>query len=161
MRISRFEDIPGGYNITEKMTAALTVLGTVQEIKINTSSVTDGGYRVKNFHFSMASGFANSEIDGVVDGDTLRLKTGPGQSGSEVIKLKETPFLSSGADLYIQTQKLKAGDSMELPLFDPASLSMQQMKVSVESVEEMKAGEGLARCIRCGRVIPASKGRAG
>ena len=33
---------------------------------------------------------------------------------------------------------------MELPLFDPASLSLQQMKVNVESVEEMKAGEGLS-----------------
>ena len=32
---------------------------------------------------------------------------------------------------------------MELPLFDPASLSLQGMKVNVEAVEEMKAGEGL------------------
>ncbi len=32
---------------------------------------------------------------------------------------------------------------MELPLFDPASLSLQEMKVNVEAVEEMKAGEGL------------------
>ncbi|MGC2423774.1 MAG: transglutaminase-like domain-containing protein [Nitrospirota bacterium] len=137
------EDVPGGYDITEEMTAALTVLGTVQEVKIKTSSITDGGYRVKSFHFSMVSGFADATIDGVVDGNTLRLKTGPGQSDSEAIKLKETPFLSSGADLYIQNQKLKAGDSMELPLFDPASLSLQQMKVNVESVEEMKEGEGL------------------
>ena len=80
------EDVPGGYDITEEMTAALTVLGTVQEVKIKTSSITDGGYRVKSFHFSMVSGFANSQIDGVVDGDVLRLKTGPGQSGSEVDK---------------------------------------------------------------------------
>jgi hypothetical protein len=139
----KVEDVPGGYDITEEMTAALTVLGTVQEVKINTSSVTDDGYRVKNFRFSMASGFANSEIDGVVDGNILRLKTGPGQSGSEEIKLKERPFLSSGADLYIQNQKLKAGDSMEIPLFDPASLSLQEMKVNVLALEEMKAGEGL------------------
>ena len=32
---------------------------------------------------------------------------------------------------------------MELPLFDPASISLQEMKVNVEAVEEMKAGEGL------------------
>jgi Transglutaminase-like superfamily len=139
----KVEDVPGGYDITEEMNAALTVLGTVQEVKISTSSRTDGGYRVKNFHFSMASGFANSVIDGVVDGDTLKLKTGPGQSGSEEIKLKERPFLSSGADLYIQNQKLKVGDSMELPLFDPSSLSLQEMKVNVAAVEKMKAGEDL------------------
>ncbi len=56
----KVEDVPGGYNITEEMTAALTVLGTVQEVKIKTSSITDGGYRVKSFRFSMVSGFANS-----------------------------------------------------------------------------------------------------
>jgi hypothetical protein len=139
----KVEDVPGGYNIAEEMNAALTVLGTVQEVRIRTTSVTDGGYRVKNFHFSMVSGFASSEIEGVVDGEVLRLKTGAGQSGSEEIKLKERPFLSSGADLYIQSQKLEAGASMELPLFDPSSLSLKQMKVNVESVEHMKSGEDL------------------
>ena len=53
----KVEDVPGGYGITEEMDAALTVLGTVQEVKINTSSITDGGYRVKNFRFSMALRF--------------------------------------------------------------------------------------------------------
>ncbi len=62
----KVEDVPGGYGITEEMTAALTVLGTVQEVKINTSSITDGGYRLKKLPFSMVSGFADSQIDGVV-----------------------------------------------------------------------------------------------
>ncbi|MHB8173404.1 MAG: transglutaminase-like domain-containing protein [Nitrospirota bacterium] len=142
------EEVPGGFKITDEMTAGLTVLGTVQEIKTKTASLTDGSYRLKSFHFSMKSGFADSEIDGTVEGNTLRLKTGPGPSDLKKIKLNKKPFLTSGADLYLQGLKLKAGDNFALPLFDPSSLSLHNMKASVEAVEQMKEGAALVPVYR-------------
>ncbi len=142
------KEIPGGFDITDDMTASLSVLGTVQEMKTKTSSITDGSYRLKSFHFSMRSGFADSEISGSVDGNTLRLKTGPEPSDIKNIKIDETPFLDSGADFYLMGLKLKKGDSFDLPVFDPGSLSLNRMKVKVESAERMKAGEALVPVFR-------------
>ncbi len=142
------KEIPGGFNITDYMTARISMLGTVQGLNTKTSSMTDGSYRLKSFHFSMRSGFADSEISGSVDGNTLRLKTGPEPSDMKNMKIDEAPFLASGADLYLQGLKLKAGDSFDLPLFDPASLSLDRMKVKVESLERMKAGDALVPVYR-------------
>ncbi len=142
------EIIPGGFNITDDMTASLSVLGTVQELNAKTSSVTDDSYRLKSFHFSMRSGFADSEISGSVDGHTLRIKTGPEPSAIKNIKIDEAPFLASGADLYLRGLKLKAGDSFDIPLFDPASLSLDRMNVNVKSAERMKAGDALVPVYR-------------
>ncbi len=142
------ERIPGGFNIADDMAASISVLGTVQELNTKTSSVTDGSYRLKSFDFSMRSGFADSEISGRVDGNMLRLKTGPEPSGTKNIKIDEAPFLASGADLYLQGRKLKTGDSFDLTLFDPASLSLDRMNVNVKSLEQMKAGDALVPVYR-------------
>ncbi len=142
------ERIPGGFKVTDDMTASLGVLGTVQELNAKTSSVTDGSYRLRSFRFSMRSGFADSEISGSVDGHTLRLRTGPDASGAKDIKIDEAPFLASGADLYLRGLKLKAGDSFDLPIFDPASLSLESMKANVRSAETMKTGDALVPVYR-------------
>jgi hypothetical protein len=148
---NRVEKTEGGYSITEETDTTLTVMGTKQEVRTSTVSDHDASLGLKSFRFSMAAGVVGTNITGSVVGDSMKLEIETmGNVQKQEVRLNERPHLSGDIGPYLILQGLEAGKKISLPLFDPATMSIQPMEVTVEAREDMKLG---------GRLVPAYRVR--
>jgi hypothetical protein len=97
-----------------------------------------------------ASGIG-TDITGTVTDDSIKLVIETmGSVQRQEVHFKEKPHLSGDIEPYLLMQGLEAGKMFRLPLFDPATLSIQHMDITVEGREDMKLG---------GLLVPAYKVR--
>lgn len=142
--VDRVEKTPDGYSLSEDMVTTLTVQGSKQEVRTTVKSRVDDALLLKDFEFSLKSGFADMEIMGRVAGKVMKL--GLNTAGTEramELPLSETPHLSTDLDLYLRREGLKVGKKIRLPFFDPSTLSQQYMDLTVEAEESLKLGDRL------------------
>lgn len=148
---NRVEKTEGGYSITEETDTTFTMMGTKQEVRTSTVSEHDASLGLKSFRFSMTAGVVGTNITGSVVGDSMELTIeAMGNVQNQEVPLNERPHLSGDIGPYLIMQGLEAGKKFRLPFFDPATLSIQHMDITVEAREDMKLG---------GRLVPAYRVR--
>ncbi len=140
--MDRVEKTESGYTITEESDATITVMGTSQDIRTVTVSDHDRRLELKGFRFKMTAGAVDTDITGTVVGDSIKLAIETmGNIQKQEVRFKEKPHLSGDIEPYLYMQGLEAGKKFSLPLFDPATLSIKQMDITVEAREDMKLGD--------------------
>ncbi len=130
------------YHLLEESELDLLVLGSVRRVKTVINSYTTKNFILKYFNFTMRSEMSSMEIKGAVVGKKLILDilTG-GQTRTERIRLKEAPYLAPNIKPSLILLGLEPGRKYRFPLFNPATMSMEDAFISVEARERIKVGD--------------------
>ncbi|MFA5072307.1 MAG: transglutaminase-like domain-containing protein [Nitrospirota bacterium] len=130
------------YHLYEESVLDILVMGSVQRVKTVINSYTTKNFLLKYFDFSMQSESTSIKVKGVVLGKKLSLdiETG-GQIRKEHIRLSESPYLSPNIRPALVLLGLEPGRTFRFPLFNPATMSMADTQVFVESKKQIKIGD--------------------
>jgi len=130
------------YHLYEESQLSILILGTVQRVKTVINSYTTKNFLLKYFDFSMESESSSMKIKGAVVGKRLVLdvETG-GQTRTERVFLKEPPYLSPNIKPALVLLGLEPGKQYRFPLFNPATLNMEDAFITVMSSEHIKVGD--------------------
>lgn len=132
---SRLQPVEEGFRISSFSRIRLSLLETVQEIKLNLQALLGSDYSVREVEFEALSGFMEIRARGRVDGDEMVLKIDTG--GEEVEKrltLKKPPTLEMTWQLRDSLKHAAMGNKLEFDIFEP--LTQTELPVSVEVVGE-------------------------
>ncbi len=131
------------YRLSEESELDILALGTVQRIKTTINSYTTRNFLLKYFDFTMQSESTTLKITGAVVKNTMVLDiTTGGRQRTERIPLTSPPYLSPNIKPAILLAGLETGRRYRFRLFNPATLSMEDAEISVESKELIKIGNG-------------------
>lgn len=136
-----------GYRLQERTWLKLRAFDQDKELTTLFSANLDLQQRLKEFRFVLNAPPSALDVHGVVKGARLLLtiRNGDEAPRGQTIELKEPPEVALTFKEKIAARHPKAGDSFELPYFDPATLSNQTMQVKV-------LGEGQA--LVDGKTVP-------
>ena len=127
-----------GYDLVQNAYLKLNLMGTTQELRTMTSARLNEAMELMSFSFFMSAGPVRYQLSGVLDGLTLdMISTTGGHTGNSQLRLESPPRLASGLMPYLARQGLEEGDRFQLPIFDPATLSMKKVTVAVEGLETL------------------------
>jgi hypothetical protein len=126
------------YEIFEDSLMFLNTLGTNQRIESKIKSVVNQDYSLRSFDFSLLSGPVTFSLHGEVTGNALNLVMVTGKKTTlSAFPLKDIPFLSNTLKPYILSQGLKEGKKFNVPFFDPATLSSNDITIEVLGKEKI------------------------
>lgn len=132
-----------GYRFREKVSMKLKVMGTSQKIDTVTEAILSNDYLLRSFKFRMASDITSLEIRGEVRGKRMRLTISTeGDKREEEIALKDEPYMNLGLIERIFMDGLKIGKSFRTLVFDPSTMSQQEIEVEVEGKERIRLTRG-------------------
>ena len=130
------------YHLLEEAELNLLVLGQVQHVKTVTNSYTTKNFLLKYFNFIMQSATSSMEIKGAVVGNKLVLDLlTAGQMRKKRIPLKVPPYLALNIKPALVLLGLEPGKKYRFSLFNPATMSTEDVSISVEAKERIKVGD--------------------
>lgn len=143
-----------GYESYEHALMHLTILGTKQRIESRLKAFTDNDFKLRSFDFQLLSGPARFKLHGTVTGNTLALTTHSGKNKARsFLRISSPPYVPTGIAPYVRKIGLQSGKEFSLPLFDPATLSNSEIKVSVVGKETIIHSEKLTEVYRLRQVF--------
>jgi len=136
------------YRLMSTQLLRLSALGVDQVINMRSESTLNPDFSLRSFSFALSTDSATSgfsagggagtpgtslEIRGGVDGRRLRIVTGaPGEEGSERIIPVDGPiYLDAGPELMLAEGGFTVGETVSVPIFDPATMSTTASEVRV------------------------------
>ncbi len=130
------------YHLMEEMELDVLAFGSVQRVKTVINSYTTKNFLLKYFDFTLQSEMNSMKITGAIVGNQLVLDimTG-GQIRKERIPLKEPPYLSPTIKPALIILGLEPGKKYRFPLFNPATMNMEDTSISIEAKERIKVGD--------------------
>ncbi|MBW2609066.1 MAG: transglutaminase domain-containing protein [Deltaproteobacteria bacterium] len=128
-----------GYFIQEEILLKLNLMDMSRSIHTVTQSRVDDKFLLKSFYFKMTSGVVSFNISGKVEGDRLLIVTGKGRKQkTRSIKLARPPMMGTGMGHFFKNRKISIGDTFNIPVFDPSTMSQKETVVRVVSRERIK-----------------------
>lgn len=129
------------YLVSEKTLMRLNVMGTPQEITILTNAILDRDFSIKSFRFDLQSGVVKFHAQAKVNGAEMELYIhSGGRKTRETIPLKTISYLPSSLRLMLLQQGLSVGKEFRVAIFDPSTMSNEEIIVKVEGKETLKIG---------------------
>jgi hypothetical protein len=137
--VSFIRPFKDGYYIQDEVFLQLNLMGFEKGIYAITQSNVDEKFILKDFVFKMKSGVVSYNISGVVQGNTLLVKTGndKNKQNSSKIILSEPPVISSGMEHLFKTKKMKVGEGFRVPFFDPSTMVQKEGSFRVAARESI------------------------
>ncbi len=145
--VSQTTPSESGFELQEDGRLQMNLMGAATAVRVRTLARVDHSFALQSFSFSLDAGTGATEIEGVIDGRQLRLtvKT-PAGTREETRDLPEPPALSMNLPRRLAARGLEPGQTLEVSVFDPATLRNAPMTVEVQKREVVQAG---------GRPVPA------
>ena len=138
-----------GYEIREDSRMVLILLGSDIPVRLTTRAAVDRAFRLRAFSFSLDPGTGPTEVQGSLDGVRLALTVRtPSGERRETRTLSEPPALSLNLGRALAAQGLQTGRTLQVSVFDPATLRNAPMTLAVQAREVVQAA---------GRPVPAFK----
>jgi hypothetical protein len=134
---SRFYEEIDGYAVHEEIKMKFMVLGTLQDIHSTTQVSLSPDFKIHSFRFTLDAA-QDIKIEGAIQNKilTLDIETARNKSRQE-IQLDETPQMPLTIIPYLLRKGLKNGMRVKFPVFDPTTLSTQNMFVDVIGKEKI------------------------
>jgi transglutaminase-like putative cysteine protease len=136
-----------GYEIREDSRLQMTLLGSTTSVRLSSRVLVDRAFNLERFSFSLDPGTGATEIEGALAGKrldlTVRTRSG---SRSETRELAEPPALSLNLPRALVARGLRPGQTLQVSVFDPATLRNSPMTLEVQAREVVRAA---------GRPVPA------
>jgi len=136
-----------GYEIREDGRMQMILLGSDVSVRLTSRAVVDRAFGLQRFSFSLDPGTGPTEVEGVLEGRRLDLTIRtPSGERRETRELAEPPALSLNLARTLAARGLETGRTLEVSLFDPATLRNAPMVLEIQAREVVRAA---------GRPVPA------
>ncbi|MFH2011931.1 MAG: transglutaminase-like domain-containing protein [Pseudomonadota bacterium] len=130
------------YFVSEKTLMRLNMMGTPQEITILTNAILDRDLHIKSFRFDLQSGIVKFHTMAKVKESKMILHiVSGGRKITKIIPLKTTPYLPVGLRLMLFKEGLSVGNEFSVPIFDPSTMTTENIIVKIEGKEKLKIGK--------------------
>ncbi|MDD5167192.1 MAG: transglutaminase-like domain-containing protein [Syntrophales bacterium] len=137
--------IPGeqGYDFADTVYMRIKTMGVVQGLTLLTRGTLNHDMALSNFSLRLTSNLFHFAARGKRVGTNLTLYVGDaGEEKSYELALKDVPYLSENVADAAFRSGLKMGEEKTLSVFDPASMGVRPVKISLVRHEVIKiAGE--------------------
>ena len=156
---SRLDTIPDGFVLEDFMTLELPALGQTGRAVVRTEVQVSKSLVMNRFVFSLDSDVGKYEARGVVEGDTLLTVELDSGSGVETLvqRLSSPPVFAAMVPIRVAVgEGLEVGESIEVPVFDPSSLSSRNVEVQVLEFDTLVVPDSAALEPGTDRWVPAS-----
>lgn len=133
--------IDNGYAISENVEMIFKAMNSYQKIKTAANINTNKDFLMKSFTYQLQSEAANLTVEGRLINSNLHIKTSSPSNKQEItLPLKSHPFLSANIIPYILKKGLKENTRYRLSIFDPSTLSIDEMLVELIKKDKKKIG---------------------
>jgi hypothetical protein len=130
------------YHITEETEMDILALERLQHVRTIISAYTSADFQLKYFDFTLDAAASSMRIKGAVVKRKLVLDiTTGGEARKEQIRLAEPIYLTPNLRPALVLLGLEPGKRYRFPLFNPATMSMQDAIITVEAKETIKVGD--------------------
>ena len=137
--IERHED---GYAIHEKISMKLMVLDHSQQVDMITECIADKRFNLRSFRFDLSTGSTRMKIDGQVVGKKLALRVNSGgQITQRTVSFDYIPFLANNLRPFLIQRGLEEDRRYRVSIFDPSTMSLSNVNVTVLGKERITLGE--------------------
>lgn len=121
---NRLLPAPSGFTLHEEAFMKLNILNESHPVNMRMEARLNSGMILEHFDFRFSSPFYAMEAQGEVKGNDVHLTLYTGKEKiTDIIRLKNPPFLATNQRAYLLKQNLKEGDKIKVPYFDPVSLT--------------------------------------
>jgi hypothetical protein len=125
---TRFYEDTTGYRLNETVQMRINTMGMIQDISLNTKSLLNTDFTLRELHFEISSGRFRFSVRGAVNGNTLRLTTeSAGSSRHLEIPIQDKTYLINSIMGAIATTDLQPGDKYVFNIFDPSSVGQTEV----------------------------------
>ena len=133
--------VDNGYVISEDVEMIFKAMNTSQGIKTSVSLNTNKDFLMQGFSYRLQSDAASIVVEGRVANTMLQIKTSSASDKQEIaIPLKSHPFLSANIIPYLFKKGFKKNTRYRLSIFDPSTLSIDEMSVELVEKDKKKIG---------------------
>jgi transglutaminase-like putative cysteine protease len=145
--VSQTTPTESGYEIREDGRMQMILLGSDVSVRLTSWATVDRAFNLQRFSFSLDPGTGATEVEGVLDGRHLALTIRtPSGKRRETRDLAEPPALSLNLARTLAARGLETGKTVEVSVFDPATLRNAPMALEIQAREVVRAA---------GRPVPA------
>lgn len=108
-------------NVTQ---ITLSMMNMVRTLTTHAFVHTDSDYTLRDFVIEIATAGHPTKIEGILNGKVLTLTSySQGIPQTQTINLKDKPFFPDAMEEVIKNKKLKPGEELKIPYFDPTTQS--------------------------------------
>lgn len=133
--------VDNGYVINENVEMIFKAMNTSQGIKTSVSLNTNKDFLMQGFSYRLQSDAASIVVEGRVANTMLQIKSSSASDKQEIaIPLKSHPFLSANIIPYLFKKGFKENTRYRLSIFDPSTLSIDEMSVELVEKDKKKIG---------------------
>jgi hypothetical protein len=125
-----------GYAIQEKIFLKMNLMGLASGMETITRCQVDDKFLLEKFQFKITSGAVRYQVGGRVDGNRLVVQTGEGKSErTRSLPLTSKPMIGPSIGPFFQSQEIRVGDTIRIPIFDPSSMVQREAVIHVVARE--------------------------
>ncbi|HBC47976.1 MAG TPA: hypothetical protein DCZ43_13085 [candidate division Zixibacteria bacterium] len=137
-----FSNSPLGYVLKDYSLIRIPLGGSVKEIYLDSYAVLNLDFSIKNFTFGLVSGDYTTDVFGEVRDNKLGVKIKSQNSESESsYPVPKGVYMPGVIPLLSSLRGFPKGE-FALPTFDPFSLALNEVQVSIDSEEELNTDNG-------------------
>ena len=127
--------------LLERTVMDLTVMGQPQTVHVSTQCLLDPTLQLKSFRFLLTSDQVNFQAVGEVKGKQLEVRLlGVGENKVIQVPLGQVPFLWPNLRFFLKDQNWKENKSLQVALFDPATLNLETLTIRAKGEERLRIG---------------------
>ncbi|HLC27224.1 MAG TPA: transglutaminase-like domain-containing protein [bacterium] len=120
----------------------LTLLGIPRELKISTQGKLSSDFALQSFEFRLTSYLVDFKARGEVIGKRLFVKVTSGGVLEDIaVDFDKPPILWTALTPSLLSKGAEVGKTYRLPIFNPSTLSLQNVTVQVVGHENLQMGE--------------------
>lgn len=128
-----------GLIVENRSQMTLIMMNTQRTLSTHVFVHTDKDYTLKNFILEIKTPGHPTKIEGKIEGTNLELTSySQGTHHTQTITLKEKPYFPDAIEEVIKKKKMKPGDEITIPYFDPTTQSTASARIKVFDKEKVK-----------------------
>jgi hypothetical protein len=136
---SVFKNMTDHYSLEETLALQVTIMGMTHHVRLNLDAVLNKDLALRSFESRMQSGPFEFSASGRVMDKTLIVKTETeGESREVRLPVQETPYLPAGLVYAVCDSGMAPGDAMSVSIFDPSSMAVVPVRITVGEKEFIK-----------------------
>ena len=127
-----------GIIVENRSRMSLMMMNAQRTVDTHIYSHTDHEYVLKEFKLHLETMGHESRVEGIVEGNKLHLTAySQGIPHTQTINLEEKPYLPTAIEEVIKNKKMKPGDEITIPYFDPTTQSSTRANIKVLDKEKV------------------------
>ena len=128
-----------GFTVENRSKMTLLMMNETRTLTTRLFAHTDKDYTLKDFVIEIETAGHSTKVEGEIKGKNLTLTAySQGTPYTRTITLKEKPYFPEALEQVIKKKKLKPGDELTIPYFDPTTQSSTSATLKVFDKEEVE-----------------------